>query len=52
MLTLAARRYISPRTRPLSLQEQETRRLAYLPSNVSSNASTRRAASSQEGSPA
>ena len=29
MNILAARRYISPRTRALSLQEQETRRLAY-----------------------
>jgi hypothetical protein len=29
MNILAARRYVSPRTRALSLQEQETRRLAY-----------------------
>ena len=29
MNTLAARRYVSPRTRPLNAEEQETRRLAY-----------------------
>ncbi len=29
MKALAARRYVSPRTRPLTAEEQETRRLAY-----------------------
>ena len=29
MKILVARRYVSPRTRPLNAEEQETRRLAY-----------------------
>jgi hypothetical protein len=44
MNILAARRYVSPRTRPLSLQEQETRRLAYLPNNVTTSGHTLQAA--------
>ena len=36
MNILAARRYVSPRTRALSLEEQETRRLAYAIKSTSS----------------
>ncbi len=36
MNILAARRYVSPRTRALSLEEQETRRLAYAIKSIAS----------------